>query len=271
MGSIAQVQGFAKESASSAALGATTSRAAKQEAIRAIPLQRIPRNARRAVHQVITDSSLFRRMPTGIIACQPDLFTFLMQHPEVLVEMWKDLGISRVDLWRVDENTFQLSDNAGTTARLTIVEQKCEPGAQNRIVMYAEGAYEGKPFKKPVRAQCVLLLRSGSFKETNGKDYVAARLDTFVRVDRTSIKLFAKALHPLVGKTADANFLDTLKFVGNLSETAERNPARIEQLVTRLPRIPPQVEQEMLRLTYQSAGVIPKKRTRTARIARIED
>ena len=255
----------AKEDTPSGALKATTSQAAKQEATLAIPMKRITPKHRAAVQQVITDCSLYRRMPTGIVNCQPDLFTFLMQHPNMLVEIWRELGISQVDMRQIDQNNFQLSDNAGTTARLTIVEQKCEPGAQNRIVMYADGAYEGKPFRRPVRAQCVLLLRSGSFRETNEEPYVAARLDTFVRVDRTSIKLFAKAMHPLVGKTADGNFLDTLKFVSNLSQAAQLRPAAVQKLVQNLPRVPPELQNEMLSIASGKKHGVPKKATRVAR------
>ena len=235
------------------ALRASTSRVAKFDAIKAIPLKEIPPRDRRAVTSVLNDCSLFRRMPTGIIQCDPELFTFLMKHPEMLVEMWQELGISRVDLKRTGRNSFSLTDNAGTTAQLKIVEEKCEPGAQNRIIMYANGAYEGKPFKSPVRAQMVLLLRSGSFRETNGQDYVAARLDTFIRIDKTSIELFAKAMHPWVGKTADANFLDTLHFVGNLSQAGSRNPTSVQRLVSNLSGISPDLREEMISLTLENA------------------
>ena len=238
---------------SAAALEATTSHAARREAIQAIPVHAIAKTHRRAVQQVLNRPSLYRRMPTQIVDCNPELFTFLARNPELLVEMWKKLEISRVDLVRTGRNTFRLADNAGTTGELVIVEQKCDDRAQNRIVMYAQGAYEGKPFKRPVRAECVLLLRSGSIRETNGRDYVAARLDSFVRIDRASIELFAKAVHPWVGKTADANFADTMTFVSNLSRAAETRPATVERLVSSLPRVSQPRKIRMVSLAHKSA------------------
>ena len=232
---------------------ASTSDAARNEAAKAVPLNKIYPKYRKSVHKVMTDSSLFRRMPTQMVDCDPQMFTFLMKNPEMLVEMWQHMGISRVNLRRTGANTFSLADGAGTTGTLIIVEQKCDGNAQNRIVMYAEGAYEGKPFKRPVRAQCVLLLRSGSMKETNGRDYVACRLDTFVRIERTSLELFAKAMHPWVGKTADANFADTISFISNLSQAAEQRPATIERLVNSLPRVTPQRQQRLVRIAYDCA------------------
>lgn len=229
---------------------ATTSDAAKREAIQSIPLKQLHKKYRRPVQQVLRDPSLYRRMPTQMVDCDPKMFTFLAENPEVLVEMWQHMGISRVALRRTGANTFSLTDNAGTTGRLVIVEQKCDDRAQNRIVMYSEGAYEGKPFKRPVRAECVLLLRSGSVKETNGRDYVACRLDTFVRIERTSIELFAKAMHPWVGKTADANFVDTIGFISNLSQAAERRPETLERLVSNLPRVTRQRQNEFAQIAY---------------------
>lgn len=229
---------------------ATTSDAARREATKAIQLKKIDSKYRRSVQKVLKDSSLYRRMPTQMVDCDPELFTFLATNPEVLVEMWQHMGISNVKLNRTGASTFSLADGAGTTGNLVIVEQKCDPDAQNRIVMYSEGAYEGKPFKRPVRAQCVLLLRSGSMRETNGRDYVACRLDSFVRIERASIELFAKAMHPWVGKTADANFADTINFISNFSQAAEQRPATIARLVNDLPRVTQQRQQQLVQIAY---------------------
>ena len=121
--------------------------------------------------------------------------------------------------------------------RHVIVESTCEAGAQNRIVMYVDGQYEGKPFHQPLTARCVLVLRSGSVKETNGRDYVATRIDSFIKLDQTSVALLAKAMHPLIGKTADRNFADTVSFISSLSYTAERRPEAIHSLAADLQQL----------------------------------
>jgi hypothetical protein len=211
--------------------GASTGDSARQEARRAVPLAKVDAAYRQRVADVLADPSLFRRMPTSVVDCRPKMFTYLTLNPEVLAEIWRDMGLSRVELTRTSENTFDLRDHAGTTGKLVVVEQTCDDHAQNRIVMYAEGSYDGKPFGRPVRAECVLLLRSGSVRETNDRDYVAARLDSFVKLDRASIELLAQAVHPFVGKTADRNFADTMSFVSSFSYTAEKRPQMIEKIV----------------------------------------
>ena len=232
---------------------ASTSAAARDEARRAIPLAKVDPAHRRAVSEVLADPSIFRRLPTNVIDCQPELFTFLAQNPEVLVAIWRQLGVSGVELVRTGENTFRLSDGAGTTGKMTIVEHACDAAAQNRIVMYVEGVYEGKPFNKPMSAQCVLVLRSGSTTETNGRVYVATRLDSFVKLDRASIELVAKAIHPFVGQTADRNFADSLAFISNLSFTAEKRPEAIENMAGELTGVEARRKQELARLSHVCA------------------
>ena len=73
---------------------ATSSRAARNEAMRAIPWSQIAPQYRRAAQNVVRDASLYRRLPTRIIDCDPDVFTFLLQHPEVVVDVWRVMGIS---------------------------------------------------------------------------------------------------------------------------------------------------------------------------------
>ncbi len=240
--------GWAAETSSS-----TTSSQARNEAVRAIPFQRIAPDYRRRIKQVLNDTSLYRRLPTMTVDCHPPLFTFLAKNPDVLVHIWRQLGISNIDLVREGNNRFRLTDSVGTVGHLVIVEQNCDDRAQNRLVMYAEGAYEGKPFKRPVRAQCVLLLRSGSVKETNGRHYVAVRLDTFLRIDRASLELFAKAVHPLVGRTTDRNFADTINFIGKMSQAAETRPLTIERLANSLPRVFADRKRRLVKITHECA------------------
>lgn len=229
---------------------ASTSAEVRAEAIAAISLKSISPEYREAVAEVLDDTSLFRRMPTQVVDCQPAMFTFLAKNPEVLVEIWRELGITKVELERIDANSFRMADGAGTTGTLTIVEQVCEPNAQNRFVMFAEGGYEGKPFHKTVKAQCVLLLRSGSVVEHDGRTYVAARMDSFIHIDRASLEVFAKVVQPLVGRIADRNFADTITFVGGFSQAAEQQPARIKHLAESLENVSASRRRELTKIAY---------------------
>jgi hypothetical protein len=234
--------------------GASTSDDAREQARRSIPLAKVDAAYREPVSAVLANPTLFRRLPTNVVDCRPELFTFLAQNPEVLVEIWRRLGVSGVELTRLDEKTYRICDGAGTTGKLVVVEQTCDAAAQNRIVMFAEGSYDGKPFQRPISAQCVLVLTSGSTKETNGRQFVASRLDSFIKLDRMSLELVAKAVHPFVGQTADRNFADTLSFVSNLSYTAEKRPESIVRLAAEVENVDQPRRQALTKLAYECAA-----------------
>src|SRR5690606_27306231 len=73
---------------------AATSRAARAEAIRSIPLDRLAPPAKDKVARVIHDASLFRRLPVQVVECEPELFHFLAGNPEVIVSIWQEMGLT---------------------------------------------------------------------------------------------------------------------------------------------------------------------------------
>jgi hypothetical protein len=210
---------------------ANTSRQAKEDAIAAMPLAQLAPQDRAAVQDVINDPSIYRRLPTQVIDCDPHFYLFLMDNPEVIVQIWRVLGISNVSLDRVGEDSYRAADGEGTVCNVHRLYR-----SHDRQLLYATGSYEGSVLKNRVEARCVLMLRSAYIRETNGRHYVTCVLDAFVRIDQGGLELLAKTFQSLIGKSADMNFAEAMHFVSSLSRTAEVNPdglARISQkLVT---------------------------------------
>ncbi len=65
--------------------------------------------------------------------------------------------------------------------------------------------------------------------------------DVFLQLDNAGAEIVARTLHPLLGKTADANFLETVRFVSQVSHVAETNGPGVQRLVTRLTNVEPTV------------------------------
>jgi hypothetical protein len=232
---------------------ATSSRAAREDAIRAIPWRTMTPDDRRRAQFVIQNAGIYRRLPTRIIDCDPDMFTFLVQHPEVIVDVWRIMGISRVSLDKLPDGAFRGTDGAGTTGSVRYLHTSYGPGAQNLAVVYADGAYDGKPFVTPIKAQSVMLLRSNAVQETNGRHYVTVRVDSFVNVQQMGIELVAKTVQPWINKMADQNFIETLSFISNFSRTAEKNPEGMQRLSARLATVDEPTRNELVQLCFRAA------------------
>ncbi len=237
----------------------TSSRAAREQATARIPLKQLSRGERAAVEYVLNHTSIYRRLPTRAVDCDPKLYAFLVENPEVIVNLWEVMGIGLVTLDRTGPDTFRCADGQGTLCNVKVLHHA--PGLQ---VVYAEGSYDGPLFRRPVKGKCVLLLRSRQHKETNGRYYVTSTMDTFIHLERGGVHLIAKTFQPLIGKVADYNFVETVNFVSSLSRTAEVNPDGIAKVSPRLKRVAPDVQEEFAsiaaNLSQRSAGYTKLRR-----------
>ncbi len=257
-----------------AAEGVSSSRAAA-EAVRAIPWQQLSQADRATVRHVISDASIYRQLPVRVIDCDPDMFTFLLQHPEVVVDTWRLMGVSRVSLNRLSEGAYRGTDGAGTTGQVRLVYADWGPDAKNLAIVCADGAYQGGPLTGAVNAQSVMVLRSGGIREENGRYYVTVRVDSFIRIERLGVELVAKTIQPWIVRVADQNFVETLTFVSNFSRTAERNPQGMQRLAGRLPTVDEPTRHKLVALCFQTADryadAPPARQGDPARLARHEE
>jgi hypothetical protein len=252
-GAFALAVGFARVPVFAAPTDATSSADAREEATRKIPWTRLPDAQRREVEFVVKNTSIYRRLPTRVVDCDPDLFSFLLRRPDVVVNVWQLMGISRVSLERVSDQQFRGSDGAGTTGSVGYVYADWGADARNLAVIYADGAYDGKPFLTPLRAQTVVLFQSGAVQETDGRRYVTVRVDSFVHIDKVGVELVARTVQPWLAKTADENFMETVDFLSTFSRTAERNPAGMRRLAAKLQGVDEPTRGELVRLCFQTA------------------
>jgi hypothetical protein len=227
---------------------ATTSDEARRDAVAAMPLERMAEADRAAVGYVLENTSLYRRMPTSVIECDPRLFSFLLDNPTILTNLWELMKISDVRLTRTSPTTYHADDGQGTQADIKVVYR-----SHDTQVLYCEGAYTGSLLPKPIRGRCVLLLRSQGIRETNGRYYVTCRLDTFLHLERVGVEVLAKTFRPLLGRSADANFTETLAFVGHLSRTCVANPDGAARMATMLTRVEPTVRTQFGAVVHQAA------------------
>ena len=225
---------------------ATSSRAARQEALKTIPLKKLSPDDHRRVSSTLDAARIFRRLPIQVTECDPDMYLFLVRHPEVVVNIWEVMKISNVALERTGEDTFRATDGAGTLCHV----KYCYSDHDTQVI-YAEGSYDGPLFKRPVQARCVLTLKSGYIRETNGRYYVTSRMDTFIDIEHIGLEVLARTLQPLVNRAADYNFVETAAFLGQISRTSELNPLGVGRLSRKLTKLDPTVRNRFAELSLE--------------------
>ena len=242
---------------------ATTSNKARQAAVRAIPVEKLSEKARAKVATVLSGVSVFRRMPIRVVDCNPNLYLFLLRHPDVVTNIWEVLNMSQMKVSQVGDRKYHISDAHGTLATAEVIY-----GNHDTHIVYAEGTYEGPLLGQPIRGCCILVLKSGYVRETNGRYYITTRLDTFIRVEPGGAELLTKVVHPLIGKTADTNFLQTVAFLGSLSRTAEVNSRGVQRLAGKLSNVAPETRRQLAKL---AADIGDKANPQSASAAKTSD
>lgn len=226
----------------------SSSREARDEAMRAIPYNQLDRDARIKVGAVLANTTIFRRLPVELIECDANLFVFLIEHPDLVVSIWEALGVSEVELRRTSDDKYDASDKAGTRGHIEYLYQ----GPQTHLV-YADGTYTGTLMSRPVRGRCVLLLRSSYGKTRDGRPVVRCGVDAFLHLENVGVGVLAKTFQPLVTTAADHNFHETLAFLGSVHQAASANYAGMQRLTEKLANVDDDQRQEFSDLTTQVA------------------
>lgn len=247
-------------------------RALRKEAVTTIPWQALASADEKLVKHVVSKPTLYRRLPPRIVDCDPELYALLLDHPELVVDAWGVMGISQLSVQKVSPQLYHMTDSTGTVGKVRILHAD-EPvstsqGKVSRLLIYAEGVYEAPPMPRPIKANCVLMLKSIANQEANGRTYIRTELDSFIRLDRGGAELILKAINPLVSRTADHNFVETMRFVSLFSRTAETNPEGMERLASHLTKVDEPTKREFITVCHETAIRSANRREeRTARSA----
>jgi hypothetical protein len=225
---------------------ASTSAASRRDAVRSVPLEQFSDADREKVRFVLSNTSLYRRLPTKTVDCDPVLYFFLLHHPDVVVNIWEEFKISRLQLQQTDENQFQVFEPNGVAVVGKFVYQ-----SRGLHVLYGEGTYQGPLFPRSVKGRGVLVLKTAYAKQASGRYHITTRMDCFLNIDSLGVELATKTVSPLLGKTVDNNFMQTLAFVGSLSRTAELNSRGVQRLASQLKHVSPEVREHFEELVTE--------------------
>ena len=223
-----------------------SSRETQADATRRLPVQQLNRESQALVNEVIDKPSFFRRMPTQNIDCDPQMFQHLVRYPEVLVNIWDVMGITRVQVNRTGPFTFTADDGVGTTCKCDLVF-----GNDNVHIYYGTGAYKGNMAPRQITGRCVCVLYSSTAMPASDHPTINGSMDVFLKLDNLGADLLTRTLSPLVGKTADYNFVESAKFLAQISQVCEHNPTGAQILASKLTKVQPQIRDEFARIALR--------------------
>jgi hypothetical protein len=175
------------------------------------------------IKSVVSGTPLFHRMPQQTIYADPEIYNFLLQHPDLVIGFWEQLGVTQLSLQEVKENHYVLKETAGTTANVEILHR-----TNDLCIIYGRGEYRGPLLSKAYLGNVILVLRTKFTRDEANEPMVICDLDSFVQIHSVGADVLAKLFFTSLTKVADSNFEVATLFAGQVSKAASRNNASLK-------------------------------------------
>jgi hypothetical protein len=236
----------------------TSTKAAREQARQAFPLGQLNAEQQRLANSVLGDISLFRRLPTVKCPVDSRVYQFFIEHPEVAVQVWKVLGISRLELRRTSPTTFFADTGDGSTGNIHLLLK-----TPTQCVVYCDGMFKSPVLARPIKARTIVVLNSTFQTQTDGLQSVTHSVDMFVSFPSLAVETIARLVSPLSYKYADRNMEEISSFLRMMDLSMSRQPGWVEQVVILMEGLQPECRDRLLKLTAE-VYVEAQRKARTA-------
>lgn len=205
----------------------------------------VPPKQRQRLEEIVKRAFASTQMGLDPYPVRPEIFEYLLDHPEFASHVTRALKAARYKIWR-DATTGALWLDDGWGVRGTFEVVYAAPGLR---LMYAQGAYQSA--LPDIKGRAVVALAYKLQPGGPARTQVATTLTSFVQIDSPVVRTVGKMGGPLVQKKADREARQLLRVFAKVSRAIEDNPADVYARVRDWPGTPrPELEEfrKLLRL-----------------------
>ncbi len=163
-------------------------------------------------------------------AVRPEIFEYLLDHPEFASHVTRALRAARYKIWR-ESDSLWLDDGWGVRGTFAVVY--AEPGLR---LMHAQGAYQSA--LPDIKGRAVVALAYKFQPTAPGRSQISTTLTSFVQIDSAVVRTIGRMGGPLVQKKADREARQLLKVFARVSRAIEDNPADVYARLRERPDVP---------------------------------
>ena len=171
---------------------------------------------------------------------RPEVFEYLLDHPEFASHVTRALKAARYKIWR-EAGSLWLDDGWGVKGTFTVAH--AEPGLR---LMHAQGAYQSA--LPDIKGRAVVALAYKFQPAPQGRQQVATVLTSFVQIDSAVIRAIGRMGGSLVQKKADREARTLLRVFSKVSRAIEEDPAAVYAKVRERADVPRQELEEFRKL-----------------------
>jgi hypothetical protein len=178
---------------------------------------------------------------------RPEVFTFLLDHPEFASRVTRVLKVARYRIWR-EADGLHLDDGWGVLGRFDVVY-----ASSGTRVMYARGVYQ-KRLLPDIHGEAVVMIEYGVRPGPEGKSVIAANVTGFVKLDSSLLSFATKLATPVARAKADREAKLLVKVFAKVIRAADERPATLCEDLARQADVSPRELAEFRRLLGLGGG-----------------
>jgi len=203
--------------------------------------RQLPLTERDRLEGIAKNSFASARVESPPYEARPEVWEFLLDHPEFATHVTRALKVARYRVWQSGADLW-VEDGWGMKGQFTIVH--AEPGMR---VLYAQGEFDPKVLPE-IRGQAVATLEYRFRPGDGGHQVIVTTASGYVQVDSSVLNTLGRVAAPMVQAKADREVGYLLRTFARVTRAIEEDPARVYRLVSDRPDVPRPELQEFHRL-----------------------
>lgn len=204
---------------------ADEARADIEKTLRRIPLSALEGPHRERVEEILTHPLLYRRGPVEAYPCKPELLDWLMRHPLVVAEFWRQMGLLVTDLVPLEDG-YECVE--GNTLRVRFHEVYSGP---NLRIVYCSGEAGRPPLPGKLRAEIVYVFRYHFARQPDGHYFVIQQMESFSTAKGAALKTLMKLTRAVTHRMVDQSMQDMTLYFSLMCRIMQMRPEWSKQLI----------------------------------------
>lgn len=188
---------------------------------------------RERVRNVVERPTLRTQGPVEIFTCRPAFYSWLLDHPDLAVKLWRGLGVSCAEIQDRGEGRYAWNDGQGSSVNwTTVVDDK------SQRVWYAEGQVKPGVLLPASSVRAVVCLRHDEGRDEDGRPAIRHQAELVLQTDSRAIALAARLLGASAPHLAEQYAGQIQTFYAGLAWYLDQHPDKARALLSELIKPP---------------------------------
>lgn len=209
-----------------------------------LPYPQMSPGARDRASRILANTSQYRRMPSLQYPVDPNMYQYLINHPDVAVSTWRAMGISKLQMSQKSRFEYEARAIDGSDG---IADVLWRDG--NQCLFIVEGRYNSPVLPSSINASALVWLQYRFVRNSQGEVVVNQQVETFIHFHSAAIETIARLASRITNSILDRNVFEVSLYARMMSQAGQRDPQWISEVASRLDGVPASRRVELVRVS----------------------